>query len=178
MQRQRLERFEKTWWFSFEIGCLGFSGKSTWRALKMLGVTGKEQRTMIDKAVRTAEYASLCIWNRKKHTNPNNDTNDLHASAQLGTSLSSKTSARVSATIAGPSYSSISLTSKTSYWGGAAAEPARRGKSQHHQCAVCVSVQNDDIDSQQFISSLSQTVWTLFQVHWTCLPVNESSILR
>ena len=129
----------KTWCFPFEIGCRGFPGQSTWRSLKMLGVTGKERRTVIDKAGRTAESASMWIWNRKRHTNPDNDTIDPHTSASSATSLPSETSVRGSATKAGLSHSVPSLASKTSDRGDAAAESARRGKSQHHQCAVCGS---------------------------------------
>ena len=53
--------------------------------MKMLGVTGKERRKVIDKAGRTAESASMWIWNRKRHINPDNDTNESHASAPTGT---------------------------------------------------------------------------------------------
>ena len=129
----------KTWCFPFEIGCRGYPGQSTWRALKMLGVTGKERRIVIDKAGRTAESASMWIWNRKRHINPDNDTNESHASAPTGTSLASETSDRGSSTKAGLSHSGPSLASTTSVRGGAAAESARRGRSKDHKCAVCGS---------------------------------------
>ena len=46
--------------FSFDFDCCGLS-QSTWRALKMLGVTGKERHTVIDKAGRTAESILMGI---------------------------------------------------------------------------------------------------------------------
>ena len=97
--------WKKTFRFTFEIGCRGFPCQSTWRALKMPGVTGKARGTVIDKARRTSESASMRIWNRKIHTNPDNDTIDPHTSAPLGTSLASETSVRGSPTKAGLSHS-------------------------------------------------------------------------
>ena len=46
------------------------------RALKMLGVTGKERRSVIDETGRTTESASMWIWIRKRHTNPDSDNNE------------------------------------------------------------------------------------------------------
>ena len=42
----------------------------------------KERRILIFKAGRTAESASIWIWNWKRHNDPNYDTNDPYAQPQ------------------------------------------------------------------------------------------------
>ena len=60
----------KTWCFPIEIGCRGYPGNSSWRALKMLGIVGKDRRKLLKDAGDNAETASMWIWRRRLECSP------------------------------------------------------------------------------------------------------------
>lgn len=48
-----------------EIGCRGFSGQSTWKCLKLLGIIGKVRKDLIKCAENHAQEASRWIFNKR-----------------------------------------------------------------------------------------------------------------
>ena len=56
----------KAWCLPVEVGCRGFPAQSVWRALGMLGITGKERQNIIKEMGAQAEKASLWIWSKRE----------------------------------------------------------------------------------------------------------------
>ncbi|XP_065928284.1 uncharacterized protein [Magallana gigas] len=50
------------WVFPVEIGCGGFPAQSTWRAMTVLGIKGKERKAGIQRLSTTAEKSSFWLW--------------------------------------------------------------------------------------------------------------------
>ena len=52
----------KAWCFPVEIGCRGFVGRSTIRALGEIGITGKVRNTILEEMAEAADKASTWLW--------------------------------------------------------------------------------------------------------------------
>ncbi len=57
-----------TWVYAVEVGCRGFVAQSMWRALRDLGVTGRQKKKIIKGLEEAAGRASLWVWlSREQH---------------------------------------------------------------------------------------------------------------
>ena len=62
LRRQCIEGGFKTWCLPVEVGCRGFVNQSTWKALGMIGITGRKRREIVGKLAEAAEMASRWVW--------------------------------------------------------------------------------------------------------------------
>ena len=56
------------WCYPVEVGCRGFVGTSTIRALRQIGLTGKERNKAINEMSDVAEKASSWLWLRRSES--------------------------------------------------------------------------------------------------------------
>ena len=58
----------KTWCFPIEIGCRGYPGNSSWRALKMPGIVGKDRQTLLKNAWDNVDLATTAQMFTRRNT--------------------------------------------------------------------------------------------------------------
>ena len=56
------EKGWSVWCYHVEVGCRGFVGTSTIRALRQIGLTGKEKTKAVNEISEVAEMASWRLW--------------------------------------------------------------------------------------------------------------------
>ena len=83
IEKQCRAKSWKTWCFLIEIGCCGYPGNSSWRALKMLGIEGKDRRSLLRDAGDNAETASMRIWRRRRECSPGESPPASESTANL-----------------------------------------------------------------------------------------------
>ena len=62
------ERGWSVWCYPVEVGCRGFVGTSTIRALRQIGLTGKERTKAVNEISEVAEKASSWLWLRRSES--------------------------------------------------------------------------------------------------------------
>ena len=62
------EKGWSVWCYPVEVGCRGFVATSTIRALKQIGLTGKERTKAVNEISEVAEKSSSWLWLRRSES--------------------------------------------------------------------------------------------------------------